>query len=161
MPAVKFFTCLDFERKSSFCKRLKEHKIMAGIVELNELLKSMTPEIQSGEYVFCTVDGNRTDYAHLNPLGVFMESEGLTLIVSVEAADKSQLVYESTFKHITLTVQSSLDAVGLTAAVAAKLSSCNISANIVAAYYHDHLFVHSEKADEALLALQELSAVGN
>jgi len=22
MPAVKFFSCLDFERKSSFCKRL-------------------------------------------------------------------------------------------------------------------------------------------
>ncbi len=134
---------------------------MAGIVALNKLLKSMTPEIQRGEYVFCTVDGNRSDYEHLNPRGFFVESEGLTLIVPVEAADKAQLAYESIFKQITLTVHSSLDAVGLTAAVAAKLSSCNISANIVAAYYHDHIFVHSEKADEALAALQELSAVGN
>ena len=133
---------------------------MAGIVELNELLKTMTPEIQGGEYVFCTVEGNHSDYAHLNPLGLFMEPEGLTLIVSVEAADTSQLVYERTYKQITLTVHSSLDAVGLTAAVAGKLSSCNISANIVAAYYHDHIFVRSEKADEALLALQELSSTG-
>ena len=26
MPAVKFFACLDFERKSSFCKRLNSQK---------------------------------------------------------------------------------------------------------------------------------------
>ena len=132
---------------------------MTGIVALNELLKSMTPEIQNGEYVFCTVEGNCADYAHLNPLASFTESEGLTLILSVEAAKKAQLAYESTFKQITLTVHSSLDAVGLTAAVATKLSSYGISANVVAAYYHDHIFVHSEKADKALLALKELRAV--
>ena len=75
-----------------------------------------------------------------------------TLIVSVDAADKAQLAYESTFKQITLTVHSSLDAVGLTAAVSTKLTSHGISANVVAAYYHDHIFVQTEKADKALLA---------
>lgn len=134
---------------------------MAGIIELDELLKSMTPEIQVGEYVFCSVDGNCTDYAHLDPLAFFMESEGLTLILPVKSADKAQLAYESKFKQITLTVHSSLDAVGLTAAVATKLSSYGISANVVAAYYHDHIFVQSEKADEALLALKEFGAVEN
>lgn len=134
---------------------------MAGIIELDELLKSMTPKIQSGEFVFCTVDGNCTDYAHLNPLAFFMESEGLTLILSVKSADEAQLAYESKFKQITLTVHSSLDAVGLTAAVATKLSSYGISANVVAAYYHDHVFVQSEKADEALSALKEFGAVEN
>ncbi len=129
---------------------------MAGIIELNELLKSMAPEIQSGEYVFCTVDGNCSDYAHLNPRAFFVEPEGLTLILSVEVADKAQLAYESIFKQITLTVHSSLAAVGLTAAVATKLSSHGISANVVAAYYHDHIFVQSDKADEALLAILEL-----
>ncbi len=128
---------------------------MAGIVELDELLSSMTPEIQNGKYVFCTVDGNCIDYVHLNPLAFFMESEGLTLILSVEAAEKAQLAYEGTFRQITLTVHSSLDAVGLTAAVATKLASYGISANVVAAYYHDHIFVQSEKADEALSALKE------
>ena len=134
---------------------------MAGIVEIEELLKSMSPEIKSGEYVFCTVDGNYSDYTHLNPLGGFVEAEGLTLIVTVESAEKAQLAYESKFKQITLTVHSSLDAVGLTAAVATKLASYGISANVLAAYYHDHIFVPSEKADEALLALKEFSAPEN
>lgn len=130
---------------------------MAGIVELHALLKSMRPAMQCGEYVFCTVAGNYTDYAHLQPLACFMESEGLTLILSVDAAEKAQLPYERTFKQITLTVHSSLDAVGLTAAVATKLASYGISANVVAAYYHDHIFVHSERADAALLALEEFA----
>jgi hypothetical protein len=128
---------------------------MVGIVGLNELLQSMSPEIKGGEYVFCTVDGNYSDYAHLNPLAFFMEPEGLTLIVSIEAADKAQLEYGSKFKQITLTVHSSLDAVGLTAAVATKLASHGISANVVAAYYHDHIFVQTEKAEVALIALKE------
>jgi hypothetical protein len=131
---------------------------MPGIVELDELLKSMTPEIQHGEYVFCTVKGNCRDYVHLNPLGFFVEAEGLTLILPVETAEQARFTYGSTFKQITLTVHSSLDAVGLTAAVAAKLSSYGISANVVAAYYHDHIFVQAEKADEALMALQQFAA---
>ena len=131
---------------------------MAGILEIDTLLKSMSPAIQNGEFVFCTVDGNIADYIHLNPLATFVEAEGLTLITSIEAADKAQLAYEGKFKQITLTVHSSLEAVGLTAAVANKLTEKGISANVVAAYYHDHIFVQSEKAEEALLALQEFSA---
>lgn len=131
---------------------------MSGIIELDELLKSMSPEIQDGEYVFCTLAGDYLDYKHLSPLASFKESEGLTLIVSVEAAKKEKLVFEGTFKQITLTVHSSLEAVGLTAAVANKLSSYGISANVIAAYYHDHVFVQTEKAGQALLALKEFSS---
>ena len=131
---------------------------MAGILEIDTLLKSMSPAIQNGEFVFCTVDGRIASYVQLNPLATFVEAEGLTMIVSVEAADKAQLSYEGKFKQITLTVHSSLEAVGLTAAVANKLTEKGISANVVAAYYHDHIFVQSEKAEEALLALQEFSA---
>ncbi len=134
---------------------------MPGIVELNELLKSISPEIKSGEYVFCTVEGNYSDYEYLSPRGFFVESEGLTLIVPVEAAEKAHLSYESKYKQITLTVHSNLDAVGLTAAVATKLASYGISANVVAGYYHDHIFVQTEKSDEALLALQEFGAGEN
>ena len=129
-----------------------------GIVELQELLKSMSPALRPGEFVFCTVSGSYADYAHLNPLASFIEAEGLTLILSVDAAEKAQIVYESTFKQITLTVHSSLEAVGLTAAVAAKLTAYDISANVVAAFYHDHIFVPTTKAEEALSALNEFSA---
>lgn len=131
---------------------------MAGIIDLEELLKSMSPELTEGEYVFCSVDGKYSDYAYLNPLAFFMESEGVTLILSVEAAKRAQLAYEGTFKHITLRVHSSLQAVGLTAAVAAKLASHGISANVVAAYYHDHIFVQTAKAEAALTALNEFGA---
>ncbi len=134
---------------------------MAGIVEIEELLKSMSPEIQSGEYVFCSVNGSYSEYAQLRPLASFAESEGLTLIVPVDLAEKAQLAYEGKFKQITLTVHSSLDAVGLTAAVATKLASYDISANVIAAYYHDHIFVQTEKADEALLALSEFGSSEN
>lgn len=130
---------------------------MSGIIEINELLKSMSPELKTGEYVFCSVKGDYSDYSHLNSLAFFKEPEGLTLIISVEAAESADIGYESKFKQITLTVHSSLDAVGLTAAVATKLTSYGISANVVAAYYHDHIFVQSEKAEQALSALKEFS----
>lgn len=112
--------------------------------------------MQEGEYVFCTVSGRCSDYAHLEPLASFVESEGVSLILPVATADKANLPYESTFRQITLTVHSSLSAVGLTAAISTKLASHGISANVVAAYYHDHLFVPADKADKALLALREL-----
>ena len=130
---------------------------MTGILDINELLKSMSPQIQKGDYVFCTVDGQLADFANLNPLATFIESEGLTLILEKNTADKAQILYEGLFKQITLTVHSSLEAVGLTAAVANKLSDNGISANVVAAYYHDHIFVQADKANEALAALQEFA----
>ncbi|MGI9318917.1 MAG: ACT domain-containing protein [bacterium] len=134
---------------------------MAGISEINQLLRSMSPEIKSEDYVFCTVDGSYSDYMHLSPLAFFKESEGLTLILTAEVADKAHLSYESKFRQITLTVHSSLDAVGLTATVATKLATHGISANVVAAYYHDHIFVQSEKADQALLVLKEFASTEN
>ena len=130
---------------------------MSGIVELDELLKSMSPELQDGDYVFCTIEDDNFDYHSLNPLASFKESEGLTLVIAVEAAVQAKLAFEGTFKQITLTVHSSLEAVGLTAAVATKLAAYGISANVIAAYYHDHIFVQTEKAQQALLALKEFS----
>ncbi|MGR5064095.1 ACT domain-containing protein [Photobacterium sp. DNB22_13_2] len=131
---------------------------MAGMTNLLELLKSMAPELKSGEYVFCTVNDDLTKYMGLSPIATFSESEGLTLVLSKDNADRGNLAYEATFRMITLTVHSSLEAVGLTAAVAGKLAEKGISANVIAAYYHDHVFVQSEKADEALVALQSFSS---
>ena len=129
---------------------------MAGIENLGKLLNSMSPELIEGEYVFCTVpNGKYGDYQDLSPLASFIETEGLTLVVSRESADSSGLKYEAIFKCITLTVHSSLEAVGLTAAVSAKLSEHGISANIIAAFYHDHVFVPAKSAEKALDLLSE------
>jgi hypothetical protein len=131
---------------------------MSAIVELDVLLKSMLPQLQKNEYAFCTVTGKVADYAHLDPLGFFKESEGLTLILLADVARNADIPFEITFRQISLTVHSSLEAVGLTAAVADKLTQYGISANVVAAYYHDHIFVPSNKAQQALAALNEFSA---
>ena len=62
---------------------------------------------------------------------------------------------------ITLDVHSSLEAVGLTAAVSAALAEENISCNVVAAYYHDHLFVPVADAERAMETLMRLTGVNN
>ena len=131
---------------------------MSGITELDTLLKSMSPALSPDEYVFCTVEGVYGDYAHLKPKASFYEDEGLTLLLTMSAAASAQIPVEATFKMITLTVHSSLEAVGLTAAVSAKLTEWGISANVIAAYYHDHILVQSERADDAMKALGEFSA---
>lgn len=130
---------------------------MAGIVELEKLLASMQPEMVAGEYVFCTVAGRLVQYAELDPLATFQEGEGLTLILDKAVAEREEMGFEGVYKQITLRVHSSLDAVGLTAAVSSKLAKHGISANVVAAYYHDHIFVQRDRAEAALSALRELS----
>ncbi|MBY5946128.1 ACT domain-containing protein [Photobacterium rosenbergii] len=131
---------------------------MSGITDLQQLLKSMAPELKDGEFVFCTVEGDLSQYVGLSPISTFQEQEGLTLVLGKDNADKAGLAYEGTFRMITLTVHSSLEAVGLTAAVASKLAERGISANVIAAYYHDHVFVQSAKATEALEALRSFSS---
>ncbi|HFG1796915.1 TPA: ACT domain-containing protein [Vibrio cholerae] len=131
---------------------------MSGITDLDELLRSMSPKLVGSEFVFCTVSGVLTDYVELNPVATFIESEGLTLVLEKSAAEKAGLSFDGTYSQITLMVHSSLEAVGLTAAVASKLASKGISANVIAAYYHDHIFVQSGKAEAAVSALEEFSA---
>ncbi|MDN3716827.1 ACT domain-containing protein [Vibrio breoganii] len=130
---------------------------MSGIKELDQLLKSMKPHLQEEEFVFCTVEGKLSDYIELNPVGTFIEPEGLTLVLERRIAEQKQLPFDGAFRMITLTVHSSLEAVGLTAAVSTKLAEKGISANVIAAYYHDHIFVQAAKAELALQALNEFS----
>ena len=130
---------------------------MTAITDLDILLKSMSPELIEGNYVFCPVDGALPDYIQLDPIATFREKEGLTLVLNEDAATQAQLDFEGVFSLITLSVHSSLEAVGLTAAFATKLGSYGISANVVAGYYHDHIFVQKDKADEAMSALREFA----
>ena len=130
---------------------------MTAITDLDLLLKSMSPELIDGNYVFCTVDAALTDYVQLEPIATFLEKEGLTLVLTEDVALQAQLDFDGVFCLITLSVHSSLEAIGLTAAFATKLGSYGISANVIAGYYHDHIFVQKEKAGEAMIALREFS----
>lgn len=130
---------------------------MSGEKDIKALLKNMSPILNDEEYVFITMSGHYGDHTHLEPLCTFMEKEGLTLIIPKRTAAANSIKVDEVFKNITLEVHSSLDAVGLTAAVSTKLAEDGISANVVAAYYHDHIFVQAALADKALESLKELS----
>ena len=130
---------------------------MSGETNLNKLLGSMQPVLSKPEYVFASLDKDSlVSLAMLEPLGTFYEKEGLTVIVLKTNAEALGIRYQGVFQCITLNVHSSLDAVGLTAAVSTVLANEGISANVVAAYYHDHIFVPIVKANQALSCLQQL-----
>ena len=59
---------------------------------------------------------------------------------------------------VTLTVHSALDAVGFLAAITTRLAAAGISVNAVSAFFHDHLFVPAERAEEAVEILCRLAA---
>jgi hypothetical protein len=130
---------------------------MTGETSLGALLRSMAPELNDGEYVFCTVpDISRVTGAEV--LGSIREREGLTVILERSQAQASGLDAEYVMAWITLTVHSSLAAVGLTAAFARALGEAGISCNVVAGFYHDHLFVGKDDALKAMATLKALAA---
>lgn len=131
---------------------------MSGERDLDKLLATMSPVLIDREFVFVTFENGRYgDHSELQPFAAVDEPEGLTLLVPKSCADEQQLSYDSIFKGITLRVHSSLDAVGLTAAFAAELATHGISANVLAGYFHDHIFVQSSEAKNALVALESLA----
>lgn len=130
---------------------------MKGETDLGKMLATLQPTLRDEEYVFCTVgNGRYGDHSELEPIASFLEAEGLTLVIPKLRADQHGIAYDGVFRCITLSVHSSLDAVGLTAVVATKLAEHNISANVIAAFYHDHIFVQAHRAEAALAALKEL-----
>ncbi|MBP1873668.1 hypothetical protein J2Z19_003387 [Ensifer adhaerens] len=131
---------------------------MAGETDLAKLLATMAPVLFPQTYVYCTVPHDEAQrYMTLEPLATYREDEGVTLILERPAADAADLSYGPLLARITLNVHSALEAVGLTAAVATALTREGISANVVAAYYHDHIFVPEADAERALEALRALS----
>jgi hypothetical protein len=129
---------------------------MSGITDLSQLLKTMKPEHNPGDFVFCTID-DPSKLSLNDIILLFREKEVWTVILEQHKADALNLSYNFIYAWITLTVHSSLQAVGLTAAFARALTDHNISCNVVAAYYHDHIFVDQRDVNKAMSVLQQLS----
>ena len=132
---------------------------MTGETDLFKLIRNMRPGLNTGDYVFCCVDSSERASA-LDSLGSFRENEGVTVILPKSKADDLGLPYSTTFAWITLTVHSSLEAVGLTAAVSHALAEAGIPCNVVAAFYHDHLFVPVKDAARAMDVLSRMAGGG-
>ncbi|HEV8507445.1 MAG TPA: ACT domain-containing protein [Chitinophagaceae bacterium] len=129
---------------------------MQGETELRALLENMKAILNEGDYVFCTTkDVKEVDFN--NVIMAFKEHEGTTIILKQEEADRLHLKYSFIVAWITLTVHSSLEAIGLTAAFSKALTEDNISCNVVAGYFHDHIFVDKKDAQKAIAVLNRLS----
>lgn len=131
-------------------------KKMSGEKDLAVLLQNMEPVLNAGEYVFCTVEnlGEIKDMEKI--LFFFREAEAITIVLERSIADQWNMNYNYISSWITLNIHSSLEAVGLTAAFANALKKESISCNVVAAYFHDHIFVAKEDAENAMKALDTL-----
>ena len=130
---------------------------MPGETNLQQLLKNASPLLNEGEFVFCAVlEGTAIDLQ--SAIAIFREKEAVTLVVPRAFADELGLQYEGIFSWITLQVHSSLDAVGLMATFSTALARAGISCNVMAAYYHDHIFVPQHQAQKAMHVLQHLKA---
>ena len=127
---------------------------MTGETKLDVLLKTMKPFHNQGDYVFCTTTKkiNIEDVIML-----FKENEGTTIILTKETADLLELPYSFIAAWITLTAHSSLAASGFTAAFSAALAKGGISCNVVAAFYHDHIFVGRDDVEKAMEILGSFS----
>lgn len=129
---------------------------MRGETNLQQLLRTMKPALNEGEFIFYSLP----DLSVININDIifsFKEKEGFTVILEKSLADKLNIPYSFVAAWITLTVHSSLEAVGLTAAFSKALADEQISCNVVAGFYHDHIFVAKRDAERAMQALGKLS----
>ena len=116
-----------------------------GETDLDRLLQGLAPAVDARRFAFVLATG------------VTLDSNAFALIREDEATTLVRVDPDGDWARITLKIHSSLSSVGLTAAVAASLAERRIPSNVIAASFHDHLFVPWDRRDEALGALHALS----
>ncbi len=134
--------------------------VAVGEAELQRLLAGLAPELAACPRA---IRSQQTDEAiPADVIMLFREQEGVTVVVVVGDVAADGVAFDHTqsealWAQITLRIHSSLEAVGMLAAIASALAARHIPCNAVSAYYHDHLFVPWTRRDEAIDALRELS----
>jgi len=131
---------------------------MAGETDLRKLLAGMRPAMSETAFAFATAGSLQDVPASVSIIGCFNEDEGVTVIATLDQLARTGLMQSGPFAKISLAVHSSLAAVGLTAKISTSLAHGGISANIVAGYFHDHIFVPWEERHAALDILSDLGA---
>lgn len=129
---------------------------MSGETDLNKLIANMTPILNDGEFVFATVS-NVEHIPRAKVICEIKEKEGITVVLSKTDADTFGLSYAFIASWITLNIHSALEAVGLTAAFSTALAKHGISCNVIAGYYHDHIFVSKQDGEKAMQVLRLMS----
>jgi uncharacterized protein len=141
---------------------------MSENIVLHTYLKDLKPILGDEQYVFISVPYNLLEKTTetlsqlmMVSLSFFREKEGASFVVSQQNIDKLPIqtshVSTGLYRCITLNVYSDLESVGLTAAVTKRLTDMDVSANVIAGYFHDHILIPSSDAEKALLALTDMS----
>ncbi len=121
---------------------------------LNRLIAGMSPVMAPDVYVFTTSKAP----PDIPALMRFEEAEGVTQIVTLGSAVDANLEYEFPSRMITLNVHSSLEAVGFMAAIATRLAAEGMGVNPVAGFFHDHIFVPEDRAEDAMSILVAMAS---
>jgi len=129
---------------------------MSGETNIEVLLSTLTATLVDGLYVFVTLKDSNVPAA-LAPRMMFVEAEGISLIVTRDEAEAAGFDYEFPCRMITLDVHSSLEAVGFIARIATELAKADMGVNPVSGYFHDHLFVPDGREHDALRILQKIA----
>ena len=130
---------------------------MSGEMDLTVLLRSMKPDLDAVPYGYGVVHVGAA--VPSGAFAVIAEAEEMTVVAEVDVLSGAGIAFDGQWARISLTVHSDSAAVGLTAAIATALTREGISANVVAGYYHDHVFVPWKRRVDAMAALTAL-AVG-
>lgn len=132
-----------------------------GEQQLDELLRNMQPVLLPDVFVYVTVARRSSEWQAVESAEVavimqFEEQEGTTLVMTQTDASSLKLPFVYPCRIITLNIHSALEAVGFLARITTHLAAHGLSVNPVSAYYHDHLLVPEDRANEAVDLLAEL-----
>lgn len=128
-----------------------------GETNLTQLIRSMQPSVADQCFIFCTLPESAAIPLIPQTLGFFREAEGVTLILEKEVALAHQIQFRGEWAKVTLTVHSSLEAVGFLAAISQPLATAGISTNVISAFFHDHLLVQWDRREKAVEILNQLA----
>jgi hypothetical protein len=129
---------------------------MSGQTDLQAILATMEPRLSDVEYGFGTIADANGAAGISDVLATLAEDEGLSVVAPARALAEAGVTHSPGWARISLTIHSSLSAIGLTAALASALGEEGISANVIAAYFHDHLFVPWGQRHRAMEILSRL-----
>jgi hypothetical protein len=123
-----------------------------GETDLDTMLATLAVERRPGVFTYLSVTAVSSELladAH----ALVTEGADTTIVLPVDAAERAGCPVDVRLAWLTLTVQSSLEAVGLTAHVSGRLAAEGIACNVLAGHHHDHLLVPVGRVDDAVRAL--------
>jgi hypothetical protein len=128
---------------------------MSGLTDLHHTLKTLKVVCDDIQYGFASIE-NESQIDREKVLATFHENGQLAVIAPLDYLNNLGIENEGPYAKLTIDIHTSLELVGLTAVMATELAKNRISANVVAAFYHDHVFVQYDLRQKAQQVLEEL-----